>query len=243
MAMHTLHTTNFRGWAKTSESPLARAVRYVFYSVRTAEIPAPKCIWKFLYRFHKIAVGIVQESFRVFYWTPLFKSQVSSVGRKLYLFGGLPYMAGPLDIDIGERCRISGKITITGRTTSTEKPKLSIGTNVDVGWMTTIAVGKNITIGDNVKIAGQCFLAGYPGHPIDATSRAKGEPELESQVGDIIIEKDVWLATGTSVMSSVVIGEGCIVAAQSVVTHSLPPYVLAGGSPAKIIRHLNRGDQ
>ena len=49
----------------------------------------------------------------------------------------------------------------------------------------------------------------------------------------------MWLATGVMVMAGVTIGEGSIVAAGSVVTQDIPPYVLAGGCPARVIRKLN----
>ncbi len=241
--MNALSPSNFRCWAKSSDSLVAKLVRGFFYGMRGVDVPAPPYLWRLIYLMHKSVLGVFQNIVRIFYWTPLFKSQISDVGKSLYLFGGLPYLAGPLVVTIGDNCRVSGHITITGRTAAKVKPKLIVGDNVDVGWMTTIAVGSTISIGNNVKIAGQCFLAGYPGHPLDAKSRAQGKPELDVQAGEIIVEDDVWLATGTSVMPGVVIGEGCIVAAQSVVTHSLPPYVLAAGSPAKIIRHLDRGDQ
>ena len=76
------------------------------------------------------------------------------------------------------------------------------------------------------------------GRSLDPEDRAAGLPEKDEQVGDIIIENDVWLATGVSVMAGVTIGRGTIVAAGSVVTKDLPPMVLAGGSPAKVIRSL-----
>ena len=117
-------------------------------------------------------------------------------------------------------------------------PLLTIGSNVDIGWMTTIAVGSQVKIGNNVRIAGRTLLAGYPGHPINAEARAQGLPETDDQVGDIILEDDVWLATGVSVMAGVQIGQGTIVAAGSIVTKDLPPMVLAGGTPAQVIRSL-----
>ncbi len=61
-------------------------------------------------------------------------------------------------------------------------------------------------------------------------------------MGDIILEDDVWLATGVSVMAGVRIGRGTIVAAGSVVTHDLPAGVLAGGIPAQVIHSLEGGD-
>ena len=105
--------------------------------------------------------------------------------------------------------------------------------------MTTIAVGSRIKIGNNVRIAGRTLLAGYPGHPLDAQARAAGLPETDAQVEDIVLEDDVWLATGVSVMAGVNIGKGTVVAAGSIVTRDLPAGVLAGGNPARVIRPLN----
>lgn len=75
---------------------------------------------------------------------------------------------------------------------------MTIGNNVDIGWMTTLAIGQKVGIGNNVRIAGRAFMAGYSGHPINAERRALGEPDDDNQVGDIILEDDVWLATGVT---------------------------------------------
>jgi hypothetical protein len=46
----------------------------------------------------------------------------------------------------------------------------------------------------------------------------------------------VWLGAGVVVLRGVTIGDGCIVAANAVVTRDLPPYTICGGLPAKVIR-------
>lgn len=241
MSYHSVH--NFRGWVKTSPNPIAKCLYQVFYELRAMDLPAPKIIYGPLYGGYNVIKGIIDNALRVLLWTPMFKSQVEYVGRYLYLFGGMPYLAGPLHIELGDHCRLSGKTTITGRGVSHITPTLSVGDNCDIGWMTTIAVGSTVRLGNNVRIAGQCFLAGYPGHPLDAKARAEGKPEEDFQVGDIILEDDVWLATGVSVMAGVTIGKGAIVAAQSVVTHDIPPFVLAAGCPARVVRSLDAGEQ
>jgi acetyltransferase-like isoleucine patch superfamily enzyme len=128
--------------------------------------------------------------------------------------------------------------TISGRSVGHKIPQLIIGDNVDISWRTSISVGNTIILGNNVRIAGDCYLAGYPGHPINAKLRALGKPEENSQVGDIILDDDVWLATGVKVMAGVTIGRGTIVAAGSVVTKDLPSFVLAAGVPARIIKSI-----
>ena len=76
-----------------------------------------------------------------------------------------------------------------------------------------------------------------------SSARAAGLADLDHQARDIILEKDVWLGTGATVMAGVHIGEGTIIAAGSVVTKSLPPFVLAGGNPARIIKSLKPSEQ
>lgn len=103
-------------------------------------------------------------------------------------------------------------------------------------------MGSKIVLGDNVRIAGRAFLAGYPGHPINARDRALGKPDRDEQVGAIVLEQDVWLGTGVMVMAGVTIGAGTIVAAGSIVTRDLPAGVLAAGVPATVLRPLQPQD-
>lgn len=246
--MNTFTINKTKQWLKTSKQPFA----IIFFNLAKAilhfEFPVPRFIVLPLYSSFIFTRSLLASCFRVIWWTPLFKGRLNKYGRRLYLYGGLPYISGPLQIKIGSNCRVSGQTTFTGRSCSSDLPLLSIGHNVDIGWMTSIAVGTRVSIGDNVRIAGRALLAGYPGHPIDPVARAAGAPETDDQVGDIILEKDVWLATGVSVMAGVRIGEGTIVAAGSVVTHDLPAGILAAGIPAKKIRALEfsstvRGDE
>lgn len=55
--------------------------------------------------------------------------------------------------------------------------------------------------------------------------------------GDIIVDDDVWIGYGATIMSGVHIGQGAVVAAGAVVTKDVPPYAIVGGVPAKVIKH------
>lgn len=55
--------------------------------------------------------------------------------------------------------------------------------------------------------------------------------------GDIVVEDDVWIGCGSTILSGVRIGQGAVVAAGSVVTKDVPPYAIVGGVPAKIIKY------
>lgn len=55
--------------------------------------------------------------------------------------------------------------------------------------------------------------------------------------GDIIVDDDVWIGYGATIMSGVHIGQGAVIAAGSIVTKDVPPYAIVGGVPAKVIKY------
>lgn len=54
--------------------------------------------------------------------------------------------------------------------------------------------------------------------------------------GDTVVGNDVWIGQDVTVMPGVHIGDGAIIAAESVVTRDIPPYHVAGGNPCRVIR-------
>ncbi len=236
--MNTFNINHTKQWAKTSDSFLARLIKTLWFKTKAIEMPNIPFVFKLLYFVHLVIKHVISDVLRIIYYTPLIKSRLKNNPKQLYLYGGLPVVIGSLDIFMGDHVRLAAMTTISGRAVGHNIPQLRIGDNVDISWRTSISVGKSISIGNNVRIAGDCYLAGYPGHPINAKLRALGKPDEDSQVGDIILEDDVWLATGVKVMPGVTIGRGTIVAAGSVVTKNLPRFVLAAGVPAKVIKSI-----
>lgn len=235
-----MNAITLRHWVKRGETPVARTLRSVALGARRWQMPVIPGLHLACYRAWGHGRAALASVTRALWWTPLFRARLApGGGRGLTLYGGLPLVLGPLAITMGRNCRVSGQTTFSGRAASRRRPELVVGDNVDIGWQTTIAVGGRVTLGDNVRIAGRAFLAGYPGHPLDAAARAAGLPDTEDQIGDITLEDDVWLATGVTVSAGVTIGRGTVVAAGSVVTRDLPPFVLAGGVPARVIRPLD----
>ena len=62
--------------------------------------------------------------------------------------------------------------------------------------------------------------------------------ELSSK-GGIVIGNNVWIGDKCTILSGVSIGDGCIIAANSVVTQNVPSYTVVAGVPAKIIKQLS----
>lgn len=53
---------------------------------------------------------------------------------------------------------------------------------------------------------------------------------------DIIVEEDVWIGINVTLLSGAHVGRGAIIGACSVVTKEIPPYAIAVGNPAKVIK-------
>ncbi len=234
--------TSLKQWIKTGNGIIPKAVRALWYSSRNFSFPVIPVVHSMLYRMFVMVRAFSADIFRVLWWTPLFKSQLISKPKRLMLYGGMPLLLGPLRIRVGENCRINGVATFAGRSAGNDPVELIVGDNVDLSWQNGIFVGRRIEIGNNVRLAVKCRLIGYPGHPMNPEDRAAGLPDTSDQIGDIILEDDVWLGAGVTVLPGVRIGRGTVVATGSIVTKDLPPMVLAAGAPARVMRNLTDGD-
>ncbi|MEP3264721.1 MAG: hypothetical protein ABJM86_08535 [Hyphomicrobiales bacterium] len=228
-----------RSWVKQREHPLARLIYKCAYTAKKASMPVIPGLHKTLYRLHCGTRDLWRNFLRVVYYTPMFQTQLEQPAKRLFLEKAMPLVLGPLKITIGDDCDIFGATTFNGRSNGDIQPELILGNKCGIGWQVTIASGTKVVFGNNVRLSKKCFLAGYPGHPIDPVARARGDADTQDQIGDIILEDDVWLCSSTIVNAGVTIGHGTIVAAGSVVTKDLPPMVLAGGVPARVIRPIN----
>jgi acetyltransferase-like isoleucine patch superfamily enzyme len=90
-----------------------------------------------------------------------------------------------------------------------------------------VELGPFVMLGPRVAIIGADHCFDKPGVPMVFA----GRPQLRATV----IEADVWVGYGATIMAGVRIGRGAIVAAGAVVTRDIPPYEIWGGIPAKKI--------
>jgi acetyltransferase-like isoleucine patch superfamily enzyme len=91
-----------------------------------------------------------------------------------------------------------------------------------------IEVGRDGLFGTGVQIFDSDF------HHLDPALRRSGtHPTAAVRIGD-----DVWVGASAFVLKGVTIGDGAVVAAAAVVTRDVPPGVLVGGNPARVIREL-----
>ncbi|MCP9612957.1 sugar O-acetyltransferase [Coprobacter tertius] len=111
--------------------------------------------------------------------------------------------------------------------------------------------GKNITIGKNVFINACCHFQDHGGvtlgddclvghNVVFATLNHGIAPETRVSMfpAPIIVEKNVWIGSNSTILQGVTIGDNAIIAAGSVVTKDVPANTIVGGIPAKPIRRI-----
>ncbi len=124
-----------------------------------------------------------------------------------------------------------------------EEITLFFGENFQMNDYVHITAMEKVQIGNNVLLASKIYISdcshgSYSGDENDShpDSNPNDRPLFSKPV---VIEDNVWLGEFVSVLPGVTIGKGTIVGANSVVSKSLPPYVIAVGTPAKPIKKFN----
>ncbi len=112
---------------------------------------------------------------------------------------------------------------------------------MDWGDGTTLQIGRYCSIADNVTIilGGNHRADWITTYPFPAlheewpeAKKITGHPHSK---GAIVIENDVWIGFGSTILSGIKIGNGAVIGAQSVVTKDIPAYHIVAGNPAKIV--------
>ncbi len=109
---------------------------------------------------------------------------------------------------------------------------IRVGRNVFVNQNCTFYDLGGLDIGDDVMIGPNVSII-TSGHPIEPSQRRAGVIAKP-----IVIERNVWIAAGATIIGGVTVGENSVVAAGSVVTRDVPANTLVGGNPAKVIRSI-----
>lgn len=119
-------------------------------------------------------------------------------------------------------------------------PDLRIGKNFHATRNLTIQCAGRITIGDDVLVASDVFIINY-NHGLSPLTNSYLDNSLE--VSEVVINDGVWLGNNVIVLPGVHIGKKSIIGAGSVVTKDIPPYSIAVGNPARVIKRYNLVNQ
>lgn len=162
--------------------------------------------------------------------TKLFMAQARFIRRPIYI-RGKKSIEGGKNLTTGRFCRFD----LPG-----DKKTLFIGDDCEIGDMVHIVAHKKVEIGNNVLMASKVFISDtshghYSGGNQDSPDTPpKARPLISSHV---IIGDNVWIGENVCILARVTIGDGCIIGANSVITHDIPENNIVVGAPAKLIKH------
>jgi len=111
-----------------------------------------------------------------------------------------------------------------------------------------VYIGQHSNFEGNVKLGNFCLISSYvyvtgsdhTYNKVQVPIVLSGRPEKQPWT---VIEDDVWVGTGVTIMRGVRIGEGSIIGAKSVVTKDVEPYSIYVGVPAKKISNRFIGEK
>ena len=181
-----------------------------------------------------------------------YKTQFKSMGENVYIGAGVK-IVNPQYISVGDNVHISdgvtliargeGGITIGNRVTLKDRVYLDtenadtgyilIGDKVYIGTGTTLfghvglEIGEYSLLAQNITITPYSHIFEDPDTPI-----IKQGGHMEK----VIIGRDCYLGMNVTVLYSANIGEGSVVGSGAVVVKPVPPFSVAVGNPAKVIR-------
>lgn len=108
--------------------------------------------------------------------------------------------------------------------------EIRVGRNVFINQNCTfydlggLDIADDVMIGPNVSI----ITSGHPVEPSQRRACVVARP--------VVIDRNVWIAAGATIIGGVTVGENSVVAAGAVVTKDVPPNTQVGGNPARVIR-------
>lgn len=158
---------------------------------------------------------------------------ISKINRFFHRFIVMPIIRHSFgycgkNVIIGTKCKFSGIENI------------EVGNHVVIGMeamlMTTRA---KVIVGDYVFFAPKVSVV-TGDHRYDLIGKymlnVQDKDKRIEDDQDVTFEGDNWIGTGVIILKGVTVGKGSIVAAGSVVTKSIPPYSIAAGVPARIVK-------
>ncbi|MEH2112040.1 acyltransferase [Nostoc sp.] len=182
-----------------------------------------------------------------------YRSIFSQIGNSVYIQNGVEFN-GTSCIEIGSGVYIFKGVRIDARGHKNNRihlgNRVAIERNVDIGSLedtciqidedTFIAPNVSIEGPGNIKIGKHCLIAAHSG--IYANNHNFADPiEPIKYQGvtrkGIVIEDDCWLGHGVTVLDGVTIGKGSVIGAGAVVNRDIPPFSVAVGIPARVIKN------
>lgn len=107
-----------------------------------------------------------------------------------------------------------------------------------IGATHYIEIGNNVLFGSKVYVTdhGHGIYSGDGEQTMPEEAPAKRKLDFDKEV---VIGDNVWIGDNVTILPNVHIGQGCVIGANAVVSRDVPPYCIAVGIPAKVIKKYN----
>jgi acetyltransferase-like isoleucine patch superfamily enzyme len=129
--------------------------------------------------------------------------------------------------EIGDETKIGAFVEIQKNAIVGKRCKISSHTFICEG----VTIEDNVFIGHNVTFVNDTY-------PRATTVDGGLQTEKDWKVETTLVKKGASIGSGVTILANVVIGEGALVGAGSVVTKDVPPYGVVVGNPARLVRTL-----
>lgn len=139
---------------------------------------------------------------------------------------------------------IGKKVWMWGVLTSQSGGKITLGDHSKLGGGCIVDAVDSVSIGNFTAIAVNVHISDNNNHPVNPKYRKYmricGDSDSRlwkhSAHAPIVIGENCWIGRNVSIMKGVTIGDNSIIAANSVVTKSIPANCIAAGNPAKVVK-------
>jgi len=165
----------------------------------------------------------------IHYWRIfLQRRRLGRLGKGVHLDKRIEFMRFPGNIFIQDNVAIKEGARICS---CNENAVIEIGARTTIGYHTFIFASEKIRIGNDCLIAPFVYMVDS-NHRIEKGTNINAQP---NETAPIIIGNDVWIASGVTLLKGITIGDGAVIAANSVVNRDVPSNEIYGGSPAQKI--------
>ena len=133
-------------------------------------------------------------------------------------------------LELGEHVLLEPNVWLTG------SGRISIGGGTFLNLGVQVAAVDVVTIGEHCMFANGCFVTDG-NHRFDDPDKPITWQGFTTK-GPTTVGDNVWCGANVVITSGVTVGERCVIGANSVVTADLPPFSIAAGSPARVLRTI-----
>lgn len=146
--------------------------------------------------------------------------------------GEMLALLGQLLGAVGEGCWIEPPLYVNWGS------RIALGDHVYANTGLTVIDDTFVTIGSHVMLGPRVTISAAS-HPVD--------PELRRQAYQydlpVVLEENVWVGAGATILPGVTIGKNSVIGAGSVVDRDIPPDVVAAGVPCRVLREIGPRDR